>query len=113
LILPCFTPRLGAFSAFNAFIVGALFRPAFDVIACIIAGAVDGGSIKALFTVYSSSSSSSSSSARRARKDGRGVVSAAALLTAGGVSGILSKKSGGRRGRGGEEEREGGINLIL
>jgi hypothetical protein len=60
LALLCSVPRLGAFSASNAFIIGALFRPALDVITCIIAGAVNGGSIKASSTAYSSFSSSSS-----------------------------------------------------
>jgi hypothetical protein len=61
LALLCSVPRLGAFSASNAFIIGALFRPAINVITCIIAGAVDSGGIKVLSTACSSSSSSSSS----------------------------------------------------
>jgi hypothetical protein len=107
LALLCPVPRLGVFSASNAFIVGALFRPALDVITCIIAGAVDGGGIiKASSTACSSSSSSSSS--WRARQDGRGVVLVAVLLTAGGVSGILLRGGVGGGGEGGEGEGEGG-----
>jgi hypothetical protein len=103
LALLCPVPCLGVFSASNAFIVGALFRPALDVITCIIAGAVDGGGgIKALPTACSSSSSSSSS--WRAQQDGRGVVLVAVLLTAGRMSGILLR--GGVGGEGEEEERE-------
>jgi hypothetical protein len=64
--LLCSVPRFGTFSASNAFIVGALLRPALDFV--IAAGAVDGRGIKASSTA-SSSSFSSSSSPGRARKD--------------------------------------------
>jgi hypothetical protein len=52
--------RLGTFSASNAFIVGALFWLALNIITCIITGAVNGSNIKASSTAYSFSSSSSS-----------------------------------------------------
>jgi hypothetical protein len=101
LALLCSVPRLGAFSASNTFIVGALFRPALDVITCIIAGAVDGGGIKASSTACSFSSSSSSP--WRAWKDRRGGVSVVVLLTAGRVLEILLRgdvKGGEEGGRG-------------
>jgi hypothetical protein len=53
--------RFGAFSAFNAFIIGALFLPALDS----IAGAVEGGNMKVssfsliIFFIFSAASASS------------------------------------------------------
>jgi hypothetical protein len=110
--LPFLVPRFGAFSASNAFIVGALLRPALDCV--IAAGAVEGGGIKAS-SISSSSSSFSSSSSSGVGKDRRtGVVAAAAVaIEVGTAAAADSWEEGGGGGEGSAERVNPVINKAI